>query len=330
MRPKESATERIFHYFNFFMALIPISIILLILAFLSYYSYRAIIYNGTNFFTSYLWYPGQFSRNPIIVRGILVPYGSSFGALLFLIGTLLTSLIAIAIALPTSLIASLTINLYVPRRLKRLSISMLELFAGIPSVVYGLWGILVLEPLLFRFLEPWMRDHLAFIPGFSGAIVSGSGIIASGLILSIMILPIITSVVSDTMSSISSSVKDGAYALGATRWEMGKYILRQGSKIQTLGATLLGLGRALGETMAVLMVSGSVLNTLPDSIYSPINTMAAAIASLLDSAFIDPTNMNVYALTELGLLLFFITMVVNIVGRTIVGRGILRGYEHEI
>jgi phosphate transport system permease protein len=321
--------EKIFYFFNFFMALVPIIIIILLTSFLLYYSIPSMRYNGFKFFTSYLWYPGQIYRAPITVNGVQAPYDSSFGMLLFFLGTLLSSAIALLIAFPVSIFTALTINLYIPHHLKKLVGGLVELFAGIPSVVYGLWGIIVLEPILFNYVEPWMNKNLRIIPFFSGAIYSGAGIIASGLILSIMIIPIITAVISDTMSSVSVGAKDGAFALGATKWEVGKNILLKYSKIQTLGATLLGLGRALGETMAVLMVCGSVVNILPSSIYSPINTMAAAIASLLDSAFMDPTGMNLSALAELALLLFFITMIVNIIGRTIVGRGILRGYEYE-
>lgn len=311
------------------MAIIPILIILLLISFLIYYSIPSIRYNSLKFFTSYIWDPGQLYRAPITVNGVQAPYDSSFGMLLFFIGTTLTSSIALLIAFPISILTALTINLYIPHHLKKLVGGLVELFAGIPSVVYGLWGIIVLEPILFNYVEPWMSKNLHVIPFFSGYIYSGAGIIASGLILSIMIIPIITAVVSDTMATISSGVKEGAYALGATKWEVGKHILLKYSKIQTLGATLLGLGRALGETMAVLMVCGSVVNVLPSNIYSPINTMAAAIASLLDSAFMDPTRMNLSALAELALVLFFITMIVNIIGRTIVGRGILRGYENE-
>ncbi len=311
------------------MALVPSIIIILLISFLLYYSIPSIRYNGLKFFTSYIWDIGQIYRAPIIKDGVLAPYDSSFGMLLFFVGTVLTSSIALLIAFPVSIFTALTINLYIPHHFKKLVGGLVELFAGIPSVVYGLWGIIVLEPILFKYVEPWMNKNLHFIPFFSGAIYSGAGIIASGLILSLMIIPIITAVISDTMASVSIGTKDGAFALGATRWEVGKNILLKYSKIQTLGATLLGLGRALGETMAVLMVSGSVVNILPGSIYSPINTMAAAIASLLDSAFIDATGMDLSALAELALILFLITMIVNIIGRRIVGRGIMRGFEHE-
>ncbi len=311
------------------MALVPIIIIILLISFLLYYSIPSIRYNGLKFFTSYIWDTGQIYRAPIIKNGVLAPYDSSFGILLFFIGTVLSSSIALLIAFPVSIFTALTINLYIPHHFKKLVGGLVELFAGIPSVVYGLWGIIVLEPILFKYVEPWMNKNLQFIPFFSGTIYSGAGIIASGLILSLMIIPIITAVISDTMASVSIGTKDGAFALGATRWEVGKNILLKYSKIQTLGATLLGLGRALGETMAVLMVSGSVLNILPGSIYSPINTMAAAIASLLDSAFTDATGMDLSALAELALILFLITMIVNIIGRRIVGRGIMRGFEYE-
>lgn len=326
---KNGYRDKIFHLFSFFMGLLPVLIVLAIIIFLVYYSIPSIRYNGINFFTSYLWQFGQVYRAPVNVGGILVPYGASYGMLLFFTGTIVTSFIALIIAFPVSIITALTINLYIPPNLKKGILGLVELFAGIPSVVYGLWGIVVLEPVLFNYVEPWLRDNFYFIPFLSGPIYSGAGILASGLILSLMIIPIITAIVSDSMASISSNVIEGAYALGATRWEIGKHIILKYSKIQILGATLLGLSRALGETMAVLMVSGSALNVMPSNLYSPINTMAAAIASLLDSAFTDPTGMNLSALTELALVLLLITMVVNIIGRKIVGKGILRGYSSE-
>ncbi|HEU13020.1 MAG TPA: ABC transporter permease subunit, partial [Euryarchaeota archaeon] len=168
--------------------------------------------------------------------------------------------------------------------------------------------------------------YLGFIPFFSGPIYSGAGILASSLVLSLMILPIMTSVLNGSISNFSTPVKEGAIALGATRYEVGRMIILRGLKIQIFGASMLGLGRALGETMAVLMVSGSAFNIMPSNIYSPINTMAAALATLLDSAFMDSTGMNLYALSELGLVLVLITLIASIIGRLIVGIGIIRGY----
>ncbi|AKA48566.1 hypothetical protein IX51_05030 [uncultured archaeon] len=311
------------------MAIVPAFVLLSIVGFVFYYSIPAIKFMGINFFTTFLWNPGIQSKPPEVVNGVLAPFGASFGILLFLLGTVVTSLLALLIAFPLSFLLALTIELYTPLRLKRGLISLVELFAGIPSVVYGLWGIVVLEPVLLNSVEPWMSANLSFIPGFSGEVYTGAGIIASGIILSIMIAPIITSVMVNSFDTAPEGIKRGIISLGATKWELGKYLITNYSRSSTYGGTLLGLGRALGETMAVLMVSGGLVNVYPGSIYSAINTMAAHIASYLDSAFFDSTGMNVAALAYLGLVLMGISLVVNIIGRKIAGRGVLRGYESD-
>lgn len=311
------------------MSLVPAIVLIAIVGFILYYSIPAIRFTGLSFFTTYLWYPGQQSHPPIIVNGVLAPFNASFGILLFLLGTVITSLLALLIAFPLSFLLSLSIELYTPLALKRAFISLVELFAGIPSVVYGLWGIVVLEPLLLNNIEPWMSAHLSFIPGFSGEVYTGAGIIASGIILSLMIAPIITSVMVNSFDTAPEDIKKGIISLGATKWELGRYLITNYSRSSTYGGTLLGLGRALGETMAVLMVSGGLVNIYPSSIYSAINTMAAHIASYLDSAFFDGTGMNVSALAYLGLVLMAISLFVNVIGRKIAGRGALRGYESD-
>ena len=322
-------SNKFFNYFNFAMSLVPAVILITILSFVLYYSIPSIIYNGTTFFTSYLWNPGIESHAPVVVRGITAPYNSSFGFLLFFLGTLISSFLALLIAFPLSLLVSLTVELYTPQKTKKALVSLIELFAGIPSVIYGFWGIIVLEPLLYNSVEPWMSAHLSFIPGFSGEIYTGAGIIASGVVLSLMIAPIITSIMVNSFESVPGDIKQGITSLGATKWETGRYLITGYSKASTYGGAILGLGRALGETMAVLMVSGAVVNLLPGSIYSTINTMAAAIASLLDSAFFDGTGMNISALSELALVLMGISLAVNLIGRKLAGRGALRGYEND-
>jgi phosphate transport system permease protein len=311
------------------MAAVPAVVLISIIVFVVYYSIPSIKYNGISFFTTYLWNPGFQFQAPIIRHGVPAPAGSSFGLDLFLLGTLSTSALAIFIAFPVSFLVSLNVELYLPARIKKFVVSMIELFAGIPSVVYGLWGIIVLEPLLFNNIEPWMAQHLSFIPGFKGEIYSGAGLIASGIILSFMITPIVTSVIVNSFDTVPKEVKDGLFSLGATKWEVGKYLITRYSRASTVGGTLLGIGRALGETMAVLMVSGAVTNVLPSNLYSATNTMAAAIASLLDSAFTDSTGMNLAALAELAMVLMLIALAASVIGRKIAGRGALRGYESD-
>ena len=311
------------------MALVPLAIMVILFSFLIYNAIPSMRYSGFGFFTSYIWNPGMLYENPVLVHGVLAPYRSSFGMLGFFLGTMITTALALVIAFPVSIFLSLSLNLYTPQKLRKPFSVLVELFAGIPSVVYGLWGIIVLEPVLLHSIEPWMKANLSFLPGFSGEIFSGAGIIAAGLILGIMIIPIVTAVISESMASQPRELKEGVYALGGTRWEVGKSVLLRNTKRQIVGGTLLGTGRALGETMAVLMVSGAVVNVLPSSIFSLTNTMSAQIAAALDSAFIDATGMNISALVELGVILVIISLIANLAGRAIVGRAALRGYERD-
>jgi phosphate transport system permease protein len=311
------------------MAVVPLAIMVILFSFLIYNAIPSMRYSGFDFFTSYIWNPGMFYRDPIMYHGVPAPYKSSFGMLSFFVGTMITTAFALVIAFPVSIFLSLTLNLYTPRALRRPFSAMVELFAGIPSVVYGLWGVIVLEPILLHRIEPWMKTNLSFIPGFSGEVFSGAGIIAAGLILGIMIIPIVTAVISESMASQPKEFKEGVYALGGTKWEVGRHILLRNTRRQIAGGTLLGTGRALGETMAVLMVSGAVVNVLPTSIFSLTNTMSAQIAAALDSAFIDATGMNISALVELGVILVVISLIANLAGRAIAGKAALRGYEND-
>lgn len=321
--------NKIFNFFTFLMSLAPAFVLLVILSFILYYSIPSIIYNGTNFFTTYIWNNGNPNLGITTIRGIQAQHNASFGFLQFLIGTLISSFLALVIAFPLALLVSLTVEFYTPQKARKLLVSLIELFAGIPSVIYGFWGIVVLEPILYGSIEPWMASHLAFIPGFSGEVFTGAGIIASGFVLSLMIAPIITSIMVNSLESVPKDIKQGLSSLGATKWETGKYLITGYAKSSTYGGTILGLGRALGETMAVLMVSGTVLNVLPQNLYSTINTMAAQIASYLDSSFFDGTGMSISALAELALVLMGISLAVNLIGRKIAGRGVLRGYEND-
>lgn len=324
----EKNSQKIFSLFNLVMALLPVALMILIVAFLVYYSIPSIRYNGFSFLTAPIWNPGNFNMPPVVVNGVEAPLHASFGMLIFFAGTIATSVIAIIIAFVFSIFISINLTLYAPSRLKSILSTMIEVFAGIPSVVYGLWGIVVLEPIMFNTIDPGIARVFGFLPGFSGAIYTGAGVLTAGFILSIMVIPIVTSVIYDSMRTTSSDQVEGALALGSTKWETARRILIGGNRKQILGGTLLGLGRALGETMAVLMVIGAV-DKLPTNIFSPTSTMAAAIAAKLDNAFLDGTGMNLSALAELGLALLLISLAVNLIARRIVGRGILRGYEGE-
>ncbi|MGC8670202.1 MAG: phosphate ABC transporter permease subunit PstC [Thermoprotei archaeon] len=305
-------------------SIVPVAFILLIFGFLVFKAYPSMVYNGIKFFTSYVWNPGDISAEPIVVRGFKVSPGASFGILLFLTGTLITSAVALLLSLPASIFASIALALYLNERIRAVVSSALGLFAGIPSVIYGLWGVVFLEPTLYSRVEPEMRALLGFIPFFSGPIYSGSGILASSLVLALMVFPISTSIIYQSAVSLRDAAVNDALALGATKWEAGK-LLRSMMRKQILGGGLLSLGRALGETMAVLMTCGGAINSMPTNFYSPINTMAAALTALLDSAFIDPTGMVLSSLAELGVTLLLISVASSMIGRAILGRVALRG-----
>jgi len=307
------------------VSLIPFVFLAAIFVFLVYQAVPSIFYNGLRFFTSYVWNPGMTFEQPVKGPfGFEASPGATFGVLLFLFGTLITSALAISLVVPVTLLTSVALALYVPRPMAKVISSSLQLFAAVPSVVYGLWGVSFLEPALLKYVFPWSETALGFIPWFRGPATSGSGIVASASVLVLMVLPITSSIVLDTFMTYQSRLQAPILSLGATKAETGFVILRL-IKRQVIGATFLGLARALGETMAVLMTCGGAINSMPSSIYSPVNTMAAAIASLLDSAFIDPSGMTLSALAEVGLLLMVISLASSAIGKAMTGRVALRG-----
>lgn len=296
-----------------------------ILIFIFQYSIPAIKFNGSNFLRGITWNPGNENSGTFtIINGIHGLKGATFGVLVFLVGTLLSSGIALLLAVPASIAIAVFLSNDVPRSLSTPLVSLVDLLAGVPSVVYGLWGIVVLVPLMQRGIAPAMISTVGFIPFLGGPAGAGYGLLTSGLVLALMVTPIISSTVRESFNRTPSELKDGAFAVGCTKWEVITKIVIPYSKTTIVGASLLGLGRALGETMAILMVGGGALNYLPRNIYSPISTMATAIVSLLDSAFTDPTQLALYSLAEIALLLFAVTLAANMIARLYVSGGITR------
>jgi phosphate transport system permease protein len=240
------------------------------------------------------------------------PVRDEYGALPLIFGTVLSSFLALVIALPLGLGVAVFLSELAPRWLERPLSFLVELLAAIPSIVYGLWGIFVLVPWLRLHAEPWLGSHLGFLPFFKGA-PYGFGILAAGLILSVMVLPIIASISRDVMRSIPDLLREAALGLGATRWETTKVVLAA-SKSGILGATLLGLGRAVGETMAVTMVIGNRAD-ISASLFSPGYSMASVIANEFAEA---TTSMYTSALIEVALVLFVVTILLNALARLIV------------
>ena len=286
-----------------------------VLLFLTIYAWPAIVLNGVGFLFRMNWNLGNLYAAPIVVDGNTVLPGASYGILFLVAGTLLSTLIALAVAIPVGIGAALCLAELVPPGL-RLWLSMLvELLAAIPSVVFGLWGYAVLVPLLSHHVYPAMVSALGWVPWLGGPSGSGFGLLTAGLVLSLMIVPLIAATLRDAIQSQPVSVRESAAALGATHFEMVWKVLLPGLRPVIIGACTLATGRALGETMAVLMVSGNASGILPETIYAPVSTMAAFIVSQLDSALQDPTGYAVRTLSEVALMLCVISVAVNAVAR---------------
>ena len=239
------------------------------------------------------------------------PVAGQFGARPFIWGTLYSSVLALAISTPVALGIAIYISEVCPQPLRRPLVFLIELLAAIPSIVYGLWGIFVLVPFVRQF-QAATPEWLRAIPLFSGPPL-GVGMLAAALILSIMVIPYTSSVGREILRSVPQSQREGAYALGATRWEairMTLYYARTG----IVGAVMLGFGRALGETMAVTMVIGNNPQ-ISWSLYAPQYTMAAVLANEFAEASGD---LYLNALVEIGLVLFVITLVINLLSRLLI------------
>jgi phosphate transport system permease protein len=234
-----------------------------------------------------------------------VPSQEMFGALPFIYGTVVSSLLALLIAVPVSVGVAIFLVEQAPRSVARPIAFMIELLAAIPSVVYGLWGIFVLAPFIRNYLGPVLQDYLGFLPLFQGRL-TGIGMMTGGIILAIMITPIITAVVRDVLEAVPTAQREAALALGATQWEKTTIVLGNAAS-GIAGAVVLGLGRAIGETMAITMVIGNSPQ-ITTSLFEP----AYTIASVLAANFADATE-EIYlsALIEMGLVLFLVTLIVN-------------------
>jgi phosphate transport system permease protein len=249
------------------------------------------------------------------------PLHRVFGALPFVYGTVVSSLLALAIAVPISLGVAVYLSELAESWRRSLLGFLVEMLAAVPSVVYGLWGVLALSPWLRTSVEPWLAEWLGFLPIFRGP-SQGVGMLAGGIVLSIMILPTISSVSREVLRSVPSSLREGALALGATRAEMVRFAVLPYARSGLVGAVLLGLGRALGETMAITMVIGNRAE-ISTSLFAPSYTMASVIAN----EFTEATDeLHLAALAEMGLLLFVVTVCLNVAARLLVGR-VARGLE---
>ena len=241
------------------------------------------------------------------------PVSGDFGALPFIFGTLATSFLALCMAVPLGLGVAVFLTELCPKFLRAPISFLTELLAAIPSVVYGLWAVFVLVPLMRDSLGPFLVKTLGWTGFFEGANF-GVGLLTASIILAIMILPIISSLTRDIMTAVPNSQREAVLALGATRWEMIRVGVLRNSRIGIVGAVMLGLGRALGETMAVTMVIGNHPD-ISKSLFAPGYTLASVIANEFSEATGD---MYLSALIEIGLALFLVTIVVNTIARLLV------------
>ncbi|MFP4199800.1 MAG: phosphate ABC transporter permease subunit PstC [Bacillota bacterium] len=238
------------------------------------------------------------------------PVKEEYGALPFIYGSVVSSILALSIAVPLGLGSAIFISELSPRWLRNPVSFVIELLAAIPSIVYGVWGLFVLVPLVRNYLQPFLATYLGFLPLFQGAMY-GVGMLAAGIILAIMILPTITSISRDVIYNVPTDQREAMLAVGATRWETIWHAVLPYSRTGLFGAVMLGLGRAIGETMAVTMVIGNKHN-ISLSLFKPANTMASLIANEFAEA-VSPLYTGV--LIEIGLILFAITVLLNIIAR---------------
>lgn len=258
---------------------------------------------GWDFVTSDTWAPGS-SRSEVT---------GHYGALVFISGTLITSLIALLVAVPLSIGTALFLTQIAPPKIRRFLSYSIELLAAVPSIIYGLWGLLFFVPVVLRPAMDFLAGTLGqYIPFLAGPVVTYN-YFAAGIVLSIMVLPIITSVTREVMANTPSAEIFAAYGLGSTRWEMIRDVVMYRARPGIIGATMLGLGRALGETIAVAMLIGGSQN-LPTTIFRGGQSMAGIIAITFQEAAPE----NIWALLGIGVVLFVITVFVNMAARLIV------------
>ena len=241
------------------------------------------------------------------------PVNEQFGAWPFVYGTVVSSLLSLCIAVPLGLGVATFITEMCPRALKDALAFATELLAAIPSVIYGLWAIFVLVPLLRVYLQPWLARYFGWTGLFTGP-PYGIGMLAAGMILAIMVVPIISSITREVMTAVPRQQREAVLALGATRWEMIRIGVLRNARAGIFGAVILGLGRALGETMAVTMVIGN-RPEISRSLFAPGYTMASVIANEFSEA---ATDTYLSALVEIGLALFLVTIIVNILAQVLV------------
>ena len=251
------------------------------------------------------------------------PAHAIYHGLPLVVGTLVTSAIALLIGVPVAVAAAIYVNELCPRRLRTPLTILVDLLAAVPSVVYGLWGIFVLAPKILP-AEQWFANTFSFIPFIGGGTAAGPNYFIAGLILAIMILPIVSAISREVIATVPLENKEAALALGATRWEMIRMSVLPYARPGITGGAMLGLGRAIGETIAVVLVIGNA-SVIGSHLFNQGYTLAAVIANEFGEAANTPAHSS--ALFAAGLVLFVLTLIVNIIARWFVTRG-NRGRRH--
>jgi len=307
---RRTRADRVYRSITTGAGLLTLVILALIGLFLVVKAYPALREAGWSFFTTTRWQPD----------GI----GHHFGITAVLYWTVVISVISLIIAVPISIAAALFINEYAPRRMQRWLISLIDLLAAIPSVIYGIWGLHYAEEHLVA-VSAWLTDNLGFIPIFTteGRNFAGSAFIV-GLVLSLMVIPITTSVMREVFSQTPNGEKEAALALGASRWGMIRTVVLPFGRGGIIGGSMLGMGRALGETIVVALIASTVFTISPHILQSGSNSVAALIALQFAEA---SQGRGIPALMAAGLALFVLTLLVNfaasfIVRRSRSGRGV--------
>lgn len=246
------------------------------------------------------------------------PVTNQYGALIFIFGTLVSSLLAMLMAVPVSFGIAFFISELAPNWLRQPISTSIELLAGIPSIIYGMWGLLVFAP-VFGNMEPWINDHLGKIPGlgllFKGPPM-GIGMLTAGIVLGIMIIPFISAIMRDVFLSTPVMLKESAYGLGGTTWEVMRYVILPFTRSAVIGGIFLGLGRALGETMAVTFVIGNT-DAISTSLLMPGSSIAAVVANEFTEA---TTHLYKSSLLALGFILFVVSFLVLVLAKLLLWR----------
>ncbi len=300
MKRKEvRISDLLFHNFLRGLACLVIALFLTLFVFLFASAQPTFLARGWSFFFESTWSPTK----------------EIFSVLAFVYGTMVSSFLALFFAVPISVGSALFLTQICPKQLKRPIRTLIELLAAIPSVVYGLWGIFVLAPFIKNYIQPFLSVHTESLPFFQGP-PFGLGLFTAAIILAIMIIPTITTISIEVFSSIPQLYHEGAKALGATDWEAMRMAVLAPGFSGVFAAVILGLGRAMGETMAVTMVIGNRADISP-SLFSPAATMASVIANEYAEA---GSNLHSASLAAVGLTLLLISMVVNLAARIIIRR----------